>query len=242
VAVAAGHHEGGSRAVTLPRRLLAILACTVVILAVAADRGAAGMRGDAGLPGRELLEPALAAFRRVERAGLVRTRLLTLIDYARPSSQRRLWVIDPDHLRVLTHEFVAHGRGSAAPEDPDRAVRFGNQPESHRSSLGTFLTGDTYQGKHGHSLKLIGLDRGVNDLAEERRIVIHSADYVSAAFRAQSGGRVGRSWGCPAIDPAVGAGIIDRIQDGSVVYVTGREAPPQRTTGARAEPDRRASR
>jgi hypothetical protein len=119
------------------------------------------------------------------------------------------------------HEFVAHGRGSAPVEDPDRAVRFGNEPESHRSSLGTFLTGDAYTGEHGYSLELYGLEAGVNDRAQERHIVMHPAAYVGQAFRVKSGGRVGRSWGCPALDPAVARSLIERIQEGSVVFAAG---------------------
>ena len=147
--------------------------------------------------------------------------MLTVIDYSMRSSERRLWVLDPRSLRVLYHDFVAHGRGSAAPDDPDRAVRFGNEPESHRSSVGLFLTGDTYTGKHGESLELVGLEPGVNDRAPERRIVIHPADYASASFRAQSGGRLGRSFGCPALDPAVARPIIHTIRGGSVLYASG---------------------
>jgi len=168
-----------------------------------------------------VLERALHAFARLEAAGRVRNRLLTVIDYALPSSQRRLWVLEPGSLKVLFHEFVAHGKGSSPAWDPDRAVRFGNQMGSFRSSLGTFLTGDAYSGEHGYSLRLEGLDPGLNDLAAQRAIVIHPADYVTTAFRARSGGRLGRSWGCPALDPVVAPAIIDRIQAGSVVYATG---------------------
>jgi hypothetical protein len=177
-----------------------------------------------------VLVRALAAYRRAEGAGLVRNQLLTVIDYGLPSSLRRLWVIEPRSLHVLMHEFVAHGRGSTPAEDPDRAVRFGNQPESHRSSLGTFLTGDTYTGEHGYSLELFGLEAGVNDRAQERHIVMHPAAYVGEAFRLQSGGRVGRSWGCPALDPAVAHALIERIQAGSVVFAAGpnrREVPSE---------------
>jgi hypothetical protein len=190
-----------------------------VIFALAPGVARAGALGDAALPRRALLDVALSAYRRVEAAGLLHTRLLTVIDYSLPSSQRRLWVIDPDRLRVVFHEFVAHGRGSGPEDAPERALWFGNDPESHRSSLGTYLTGDTYTGEHGHSLAMLGLEPGVNDRARERRIVMHPADYVSAAYRAASGGRVGRSWGCPALDPVVATAIIDRIQDRSVIYV-----------------------
>jgi hypothetical protein len=185
------------------------------------------------LPRREILERALAAFRRVQGTGAVRTPLLTVIDYSLPSTERRLWVLDPDRLSVLFREFVAHGRGSATEEEPERAIQFGNEPESRRSSLGTFLTAATYTGMHGYSLELIGLDRGVNDRAFERRIVMHPAEYVSAEYRAVKEGRVGRSWGCPALDPAVAPAIIDRIQQGSVIYVAGSSVSPSTPTKRR---------
>jgi hypothetical protein len=193
------------------------LLCSLLVLAPAAANAAEA--GDGPLLPPSLLEHALAAFARVEAAGRVRNRLLTVIDYALPSSQRRLWVLEPDTRKILFHEFVAHGRGSSPDADPDRAVRFGNQLGSFRSSLGTFLTADTYTGEHGTSLRLVGLDPGVNDLAAERRIVIHPAEYVSPGFRMRSGGRLGRSWGCPALDPSVAPLIIDRIQAGSVIFV-----------------------
>ncbi|MFN2424887.1 MAG: murein L,D-transpeptidase catalytic domain family protein [Candidatus Binatia bacterium] len=180
------------------------------------------------LPRRELLEVALAAYRRVESAGLLRTKLLTVIDYSKPSGERRLWVVEPASLKVLFHEFVAHGKGSTNDETPEVAMWFGNEVSSRRSSLGTFLTSNTYNGKHGNSLNLLGLDPGVNDKALERRIVIHPADYMSAKFR-ESEGRVGRSWGCPALDPAVAPAIIDRIRDGSVLYAAGAELAPAET-------------
>lgn len=182
---------------------------------------AAAAGAASSLPRRDLLERALYAYQSLEATHRIHNRVLTVIDYSMRSSERRLWVLDPRSLRVLYHDFVAHGRGSAAPDDPDRAVRFGNEPESHRSSIGLFLTGDTYTGKHGESLELVGLEPGVNDRALERRIVIHPADYASASFRAQSGGRLGRSFGCPALDPAVARPIIHTIRGGSVLYASG---------------------
>ena len=210
-------------------------AVALLAIAAAAPHPAAAAGGEL-LPRADLFERALASYRRLIDAGQVHNPVLTVIDYALPSSQRRLWVIDPDTRRVLFHEFVAHGRGSASETDPDRLVRFGNEAESHRSSRGVFLTGGTYTGKHGHSLELHGLEPGVNDRALERRIVIHPADYASAAFRAQSGGRLGRSWGCPALDPAVARPIIDRIAGGSVLFADGTSTPSRvagaTTTGA----------
>jgi hypothetical protein len=100
-------------------------------------------------------------------------------------------------------------------------VRFGNEAGSLRSSLGAFLTGEPYEGMHGHSLRLEGLEPGLNDRAEQRRIVIHPADYVSRAFRLRSGGWLGRSFGCPALDPAVAPRVIERIRSGSLLYAAG---------------------
>ncbi len=197
------------------RSLLALLGLAALLGAELPREAAAT---DASLPRADLLGQAFAAYRDAATAGLVRNPLLTVVDYGLPSSQRRLWVIDPETGRVRFHEFVAHGRGSSDDRDPDRAVRFGNEPASHRSSLGTFLTGPAYTGKHGHSLELSGLEPGVNDRAFERRIVIHPAAYVGPAFRAASGGRVGRSFGCPALDPNVARAVIDEIQGGSVLY------------------------
>jgi hypothetical protein len=183
----------------------------------------AASAADTGLPRAELLERALAAYRQVLETGRVANPVLTVIDYSLPSSLRRLWVVDPETRRVLVHEYVAHGRGSNDPADPARAVVFGNEPESHRTSLGTFLTGATYSGQHGLSLELDGLDPGVNDRARARRIVIHPADYVGAGFRARSGGWVGRSFGCPALAPDVAHGVIERIRGGSVLFADAPE-------------------
>lgn len=196
-------------------------AAAVVLLAIlspAAVRAGDLAQGREPALRAELLERALAAYRRVEASGRIGNPVLTVIDYSLPSSLRRLWVIDPGTRRVLAHEYVAHGRGSSDPADPALAVRFGNQPESHLTSLGTFLTGGTYTGQHGVSLELDGLDVGVNDRARQRRIVVHPADYVGAAFRARSGGWVGRSFGCPALAPEVAAELIERIRGGSVLY------------------------
>ena len=196
------------------------LACLLLLLLAPAGASATGSDAASLLP-PAVLERSLDAFARVEASGRVRNRLLTVIDYALPSSQRRLWVLEPDTHEILFHEFVAHGKGSSPASDPDRARFFGNLPGSFRSSLGTFVTGEIYTGEHGRSLRLEGLDPGVNDLAAERRIVIHPADYVSPAFRMRSGGRLGRSWGCPALDPGVALRVIDRIQSGSVLFVAG---------------------
>ncbi len=139
--------------------------------------------------------------------------LLTIIDYSRPSTEPRLWVLDLARGRVLFHELVAHGAGSG----DNYATRFSNLDDSRQTSLGLFLTRGTYEGGNGYSLKLQGLDAGVNDRAEERKIVMHGAWYVSPD-QIQRYGRIGRSWGCPALPVESAHRVIDTIKDGSFVF------------------------
>jgi hypothetical protein len=139
--------------------------------------------------------------------------LLTVIDYSLPSTEPRLWVLDLARGEVLYRELVAHGRGSG----DKYATRFSNVNDSHQTSLGLFLTGGTYEGGNGYSLKLKGLDEGINDLAEKRYIVMHGAWYVSAEH-ARNQGRLGRSWGCPALSQASARPVIDTIKGGSFIF------------------------
>lgn len=166
----------------------------------------------------EALAFARSAYDRLAAEGKVARKRLTIIDYSKASSDRRMWVLDMESGSVVFHELVAHGRGSG----DANAIRFGNDGGSFRTSLGVFLTAETYEGKHGYSLKLDGLEKGVNDRARERAIVIHAADYATEAF-AKRVGRLGRSHGCPAVDPAVNAKLIDEIKGGSVVVAWANE-------------------
>jgi hypothetical protein len=142
-----------------------------------------------------------------------RANLLTLIDYSLPSTAPRLWVFDLEHGKVLFHELVAHGAGSG----DNYAVRFSNVDASRQTSLGLFLTGGTYEGGNGYSLRLRGLDPGINDLAEYRAIVMHGAWYVSPD-QIRRYGRLGRSWGCPALPKAIAPRVIDTIKDGTFLF------------------------
>jgi hypothetical protein len=141
------------------------------------------------------------------------TKLLTVIDYSKASTEPRLWVLDLETERVLFEELVAHGRGSG----DNFATRFSNDEGSHATSLGLFRTADTYVGSNGYSLRLDGLEAGVNDRARERAIVIHGAPYVSESSTRLLG-RLGRSWGCPALRPAIARTVIDTIKEGSLVF------------------------
>lgn len=145
-----------------------------------------------------------------------RNDLLTVIDYSLPSTEPRLWVLDLERGEVLFHELVAHGRGTG----DNYATRFSNLNNSHQTSLGLFLTGGTYQGGNGYSMKLKGLHKGFNDMAETRYIVMHGAWYVSEA-QARAQGRIGRSWGCPALSEEMAPRVIDTIKGGSFVFSYG---------------------
>ncbi|MFH1467159.1 MAG: murein L,D-transpeptidase catalytic domain family protein [Pseudomonadota bacterium] len=161
----------------------------------------------------EVLSLALRAFQTAWQRGETRKKVLTVIDYSLPSSQKRLWVIDLASNRLLFHEYVAHGSGSGG----DVASKFSNRDGTHRSNLGLLKTAETYQGKHGYSLKLDGLEPGWNDNARDRAIVMHAADYVGEAT-VRSQGRLGRSWGCPALAPEVTRAVIDTIKGGSLIF------------------------
>jgi hypothetical protein len=137
------------------------------------------------------------------------TRYAAIIDFDKPSDEKRLYLI---HLQTGAVEryLVAHGQGSG-----DRYAReFSDQPRSHESSLGLYLTGEEYQGKHGRSLKLHGMEAS-NNMAESRAVVIHGADYVTDA--AARDGSIGRSWGCPAVDFKHLDRIIDALRGGAAL-------------------------
>lgn len=167
---------------------------------------AAGLRAN-------VLSAGLEGYRRALRQGVGNPSLLTVIDYSLPSREPRLWILDLRAGTVLARELVAHGRGSGL----DDARTFSNVPGSLQSSLGTFITGATYRGKHGLSLRLNGIDAGLNDRAMERAIVMHGAWYVSESLVRQQG-RLGRSEGCPALEEDVAPRVIELIKDGTVLF------------------------
>lgn len=161
-----------------------------------------------------VFELALGAAQCAVRSGAITDpSTLTVIDYSKPSSEKRLWVFDLRSRALLYEELVAHGQGSG----DNVANVFSNDPDTHASSLGLFLTEDTYVGKNGYSLRLRGLDEGFNHRASERAIVIHGAAYVSEEFVKQNG-RLGRSWGCPALRQGVAREVIDRVRSSGILF------------------------
>ena len=139
---------------------------------------------------------------------------LAVSDYSLPSTEPRLWVFDLGRDELMFEELVSHGRGSG----DAMATTFSNVPESYQSSLGLFRTMNTYYGRNGYSLRLEGLETGINDLAYQRAIVIHGADYVSESFIEQTG-RLGRSHGCPAVRQEVTYPLIDSIKEEQYLFV-----------------------
>ncbi|QHS56368.1 murein L,D-transpeptidase catalytic domain family protein [Mucilaginibacter sp. 14171R-50] len=144
--------------------------------------------------------------------------IITVIDFTRSSREKRMWIIDILNKSLILNTWVAHGQGSG----DDMASRFSNSNESHQSSLGFYLASEVYFGKHGRSLKLDGLDAGINSAARARGIVVHAADYVSQGTINQLG-RLGRSFGCPAVSTAVSDKVINTIKGGSVLYINGND-------------------
>jgi hypothetical protein len=195
--------------------LVVAVAATGSVMSAAAAGTARERTFDAATSiSNNVLQLALNAATCAQQTGVVQNeRYLTVIDYSKPSTEPRLWVLDLDADRVVFQELVAHGRGSG----DNFATKFSNDDGSHATSLGLFRTADTYVGSNGYSLRLDGLEPGVNDRARERAIVMHGAAYVNAAM-SRTVGRLGRSWGCPALRPSVARTVIDTIKNGSLVF------------------------
>lgn len=166
-------------------------------------------------PPLDIFQTALSGYEKlVADNSISRPEVITIIDFSLESDKERLWVIDLNTGKVLFNCLVSHGRNSGELT----AEKFSNIPGSFKSSPGFYVTGETYFGKHGLSLKLDGLESGINDKARARAIVIHGADYVSADF-IRSHGRLGRSHGCPAVPVELSADIIKTIKEGSCLFI-----------------------
>jgi hypothetical protein len=164
-------------------------------------------------------EPALnltlnGFFELRDRNLLTNDSLITIIDFSLPSTQKRLYILDLKNQKLLHKTLVAHGMNSGNL----LAEFFSNEPESLKSSLGLYITQETYFGNHGYSLRIKGVSKGINDNAEERAIVIHGAEYVSHDFM-ETYGRIGRSFGCPVLPVDEANEIIDLIKNGSCLYI-----------------------
>ena len=166
-------------------------------------------------PSYDVFYRALNGYFKLKKASLISTKeILTIIDFKRSANQKRLWVIDIKNKKVLFHTLTAHGRNSGN----EHAQFFSNIPNSNQSSLGFYITGNTYIGKHGTSLKLHGIETGINDNAETRAIVMHGAEYVSESH-IKKYGRLGRSFGCPAVPVELHQELINALANKTCLFI-----------------------
>ncbi len=168
----------------------------------------------------EAFSKAYRGYMNLKKAGkLTGGDIISIADFSLISTAKRLWVIDLAQKKVLFNTQVAHGQGSGGAY----ATAFSNNDNSHQSSIGFYVTKSTYGGKHGSSLKIAGMDKGFNDNAEARSVVIHPANYCSPTYVAQNN-RLGRSWGCPAVSPELAQPIINTIKGGTMLFIYAPQA------------------
>lgn len=163
-----------------------------------------------------VFETAYRGYANLRAAGKLNSdnEIISIADYSLSANQKRLWIIDLRSKKVILSTYVAHGQGTGE----EYATEFSNRENSHQSSLGFYVTGDTYMGEHGLSLHLHGMDNGYNSAAYERAVVIHGAAYVSEDF-IRANKRLGRSWGCPAVSNELSAEIINTVKDGTCLFI-----------------------
>jgi len=161
-----------------------------------------------------IIKLGLIAYNNAVRRGITRRKLLTIVDFSKPSTERRFYTFDLQKHKILYHELVAHGKYSGG----KHAVSFSNDHNSHKTSLGVYVTESTYLGKQGFSLRLHGLERGYNDNVKARGVVVHGSRYVSDEF-IKVAGQLGRSYGCLALDHKRSGPIINMIKDGTLIMV-----------------------
>ncbi|OQP65352.1 hypothetical protein A3860_16935 [Niastella vici] len=163
---------------------------------------------------KKIYTMALKGMAKLVRARHIKDNLLAIVDFSQPSNNKRLYVIDLNTSQLLYNTWVAHGVKTGKLN----ATSFSNRASSCKSSLGFYVTGNAYQGSNGYSLKLQGMEKGINDGAMRRGIVIHGADYVCEGL-IESQGYIGRSWGCPAVAPEISEQLIDLLKEGSCLFI-----------------------
>lgn len=163
---------------------------------------------------RIVFEMALRGMEKLKNANHLQADILSIADFSKSSTEKRLFVIDLDNGELVYNTWVAHGRNSGEAW----ASSFSNKPRSKKSSLGFYITGPAYQGTNGYSLKLAGMEKGFNSNALQRAIVVHGADYVNTDY-INSQGYIGRSQGCPAVAPSVCRSLINTIKEGSCLFI-----------------------
>ncbi len=169
---------------------------------------------NANMPSRVSFTYALTGYNKLEAEEKIENRLLSIVDFSLPSTEKRLWILDMETNEVLYHTYVSHGKNTGG----NMATNFSNTPNSLQSSLGFYVTAETYYGKNGLSLFIDGMEEGFNSNARERYVVIHGADYAKEESIERLG-RLGRSYGCPAVPSEVSKEIINKIKGGSALFI-----------------------
>lgn len=166
------------------------------------------------MPSLSVFEKAMSGYYKLKESGKVSNPVLTIIDFDLSSTAKRMWILNMDSKKVLFNTYVAHGQKTGV----EFANKFSNKVNSHMSSLGFYVTGETYYGKNGLSLFIDGMEKGINSNARKRYVVIHGADYAEPSFIKRNG-RLGRSYGCPAVPNKIAKNLINTIKGESVVYI-----------------------
>jgi len=169
---------------------------------------------NASIPAMPVFEKAMKGYEQLEEKGKVGKKILTVVDFGLSSTKKRMWIMNMDTKEVLFHTYVSHGKNTGG----EFATKFSNTVNSLQSSLGFYVSAETYYGKNGLSLFIDGMEKGFNNNARKRYVVIHGADYAEPNFISRIG-RLGRSYGCPAVPNTIAKDVIDTIKDESVVYI-----------------------
>jgi hypothetical protein len=168
---------------------------------------------------RQAFQEAVKGYMFLQKSGILQNKtVLSIVDFSAPSSKKRLFILDMENGKLLFNTLVAHGRNSGEL----LATRFSNKFRSYKSSLGFYLTGATYQGQNGYALRLLGIEKGINDNAYKRGIVMHAAPYVNDEI-STTYGRLGRSEGCPAIPFEMQRPVIETIKEGTCLFIYGND-------------------
>ncbi|MGB7785539.1 MAG: murein L,D-transpeptidase catalytic domain family protein [Salinimicrobium sp.] len=166
------------------------------------------------MPSEDAFLKGMTGYNKLHAENKIQNELLTIVDFNLPSTQKRMWILDMTTKKVLFNTYVAHGQGTGG----NMATKFSNTSNSHQSSLGFYVTAETYHGKNGLSLFIDGMEKGFNSNARNRYVVIHGADYATEGF-IKNRGRLGRSYGCPAVPTKLSKEIINTIKGNSVLFI-----------------------
>lgn len=169
---------------------------------------------NSNMPSQTSFTYALTGYNKLEGEQKIENKLLTIVDFSLPSTEKRMWILDMENNTVLYHTYVSHGQNTGG----NMATEFSNTPNSLQSSLGFYVTAETYYGRNGLSLFIDGMEKEFNSKARERYVVIHGADYAKEDSIKRLG-RLGRSYGCPAVPTEVSIEIINKIKGGSALFI-----------------------